>query len=98
MPRGEQTAVFEGAAYYKYEGNDRWSAFWADNSGDLHPVSAVRDGAAIVSHWGVEGAKYGRTRYELMSNGELEVTDWIQTGEGWKQFNKNTFTRIEAAD
>lgn len=98
MPRGAETAVFEGAAYYKPEGDGRWSAFWADSSGELHPVSAARDGDAIVSHWGVEDVKYGRTRYELLPNGEMEVTDWIQRDQDWRQFNQNTFTRIEAAD
>lgn len=98
MRRGEQQSFFEGTAYYRADGEGRWRAFWADSSGDLHPVSAEREGDAIVSHWGVEGAKQGRTRYELLPAGVMQVTDWIKTPEGWRQFNQNTFIKIETVE
>ncbi len=88
--------VFEGVAHYQHGDGDALSAYWADNSGDLHPIRAERDGDALVAHWGVEGAKQGRTRYELLPTGEVEVTDWIRTKDGWRQFNRNRFSR--AAD
>lgn len=89
----EGASVFEGVAYYRKAPGEKLTAFWADNSGDLHPITAVRDGQALVAHWGVEGEKQGRTRYELVSVDEIEVTDWIKTDEGWRQFNHNVFRR-----
>ena len=90
------TSTFQGVAFYRDAGDNAYDAFWADNSGDLHPVSAERDGNALVSHWGVEGGKQGRTRYELSAPSEIIVTDWIRTDEGWRQFNRNVFERVAA--
>ncbi|MEO1136990.1 MAG: hypothetical protein AAFW68_10360 [Pseudomonadota bacterium] len=93
---GGEASVFQGAAFYRLSDSAKLRAFWADNSGDLHPVSAEHDGSAIVSHWGEDGGKQGRTRYELLGSGDMMVTDWIRTPEGWRQFNRNVFTRSSA--
>jgi len=94
-----ETSTFEGVAYYRVgqEGEDIL-AFWADNTGDLHPIKATRDGDALVAHWGAPGAKQGRTRYEILPKDEVAVTDWIKTAEGWRKFNQNTFARVAAVD
>ena len=88
--------TFQGIAYYRHGEGETLAAYWADNSGDLHPIRAMRDGDALVAHWGVAGAKQGRTRYELLSSGEIDVTDWIRTGEDWRQFNRNRFVKQTA--
>ena len=94
MQVGEDaTSSFEGVAYYRNSNGDQFKAFWADNAGDLHPITAERDGSALVAHWGREGGKQGRTRYELTDAGDITVTDWIKTDDGWRQFNHNTFAR-----
>lgn len=99
MQRGEgEPSVFQGVAFYKNSDGDEYKGFWADNSGDLHSITAAREGGALIAHWGVEGAKQGRSRYELMSDDEAQVTDWIKTPEGWRQFNHNTFTRVSPSD
>ncbi|GJL91154.1 hypothetical protein [Hyphococcus sp.] len=85
--------TFEGIAHYRLANDEPLTAYWADNSGDLHPIRAEREGDALVAHWGVEGAKQGRTRYELLPAGEIEVTDWIKTADGWRQFNQNQFAK-----
>lgn len=85
--------VFQGVAYYQISDRDGLLAFWADNSGDLHPIVAARERDALVANWGVEGGKQGRTRYELLSADRMEVTDWIMTPDGWRQFNRNIFSR-----
>ena len=90
------TSVFEGVAYYRSAPGETLTAFWADNSGDLHPIVAVRDGQALVADWGVAGKKQGRTRYELVEADQMEVTDWTKTEDGWRQFNHNNFKRQNA--
>ena len=87
------TAVFEGVAYYQFLDPFNLRAFWADSSGDLHPISADWDGEALVADWGRVGEKQGRTRYELIKHDEMAVTDWIKTDEGWRQFNHSVFRR-----
>ncbi len=93
MARASGPAVFSGVAYYQLGEGETLKAFWADNSGDLHPILATREGEALISHWGVEGGKQGRTRYELLAPDQMQVTDWINTPEGWRQFNHNSFAR-----
>lgn len=90
-PAGKEPSVFEGVAFYDRVDGER--AFWADNSGDLHPIRAETDGAALIAHWGVAGAKQGRTRYEATVEGKVAVTDWLLTKEGWRRFNATTFER-----
>ncbi len=95
---GETPAVFEGIAFYKSVSDKELRAFWADNSGDLHPINAEWDGTTLVSHWGVIGKKQGRTRYDLVDDDEMVVTDWIKTEENWRQFNRNIFHRQPSID
>ena len=99
MQRGDgEVSVFEGAAYYNRADGYAIQGFWADSFGDLHPIAALAEESALVANWGVDGGKQGRTRYELLDSGEVQVTDWIKTPEGWRQFNQNTFTRAIASD
>ena len=93
-----QLQIFQGVAFYRAKRSDGFDAFWADNSGDLHPITIDLDGNALIANWGVEGAKQGRTRYELVDSQTMEVTDWIKTDEGWREFNKNEFIRLEEVD
>ena len=90
---GEQQD-FEGVAMYRGD-DEGYDAFWADTSGDFLPVSAKRDGDALISHWGKVGDKQGRTRYELVSSDKIQVTDWILTPDGWRRFNNNLFVRAD---
>lgn len=90
------TRRFEGVAHYRDNGEDGPHAYWADSSGDLHPIRVKREEGALVAHWGVAGAKQGRTRYELLDDDRVRVTDWLLTAEGWRQFNQAEFKRIAA--
>ena len=96
-PGEDRSAVFEGTAYYKHDGEGAYRAFWADSNGDLHPVAAAREASSLVVHWGRAGSKQGRTRYELVGDDEMLVTDWLLTDEGWRMFNQNSFTRAPSA-
>ena len=92
MTREGGVESFEGVGHYRPEGVDAARGYWADNTGDLHPIVARISAQAILSDWGVAGGKQGRTEYRLKDDGVV-VTDWILTADGWKQFNKATFKR-----
>lgn len=92
----ENAASFEGVAFYRLESKDELRAFWADNSGDLHPIRVERRDDGLHVEWGADGAKQGRTLYNLVSSDEMQVTDWIKTEDGWRQFNDNRFARFVA--
>lgn len=91
-PSGE-ISVFEGIGFYPAGQGKTLRAFWADNTGDLHPVSAERDGKVLTVIWGRPETELGRTRYELKSPDQMKVTDWVLTPDGWHQFNQKNLTR-----
>lgn len=92
-----KTGTFEGTAYYQTSTAETVQAIWADSNGSLHPITAAQDGAAIVAHWGSETTEQGRTRYDLQAPDRMQVTDWVKTPAGWRQFNQNTYARKKQA-
>ena len=85
--------TFTGIGHYQATESNTTAGYWADNSGDLHPLSVTIEKDAILSIWGVAGGKQGRTEYRLVGEGRMWVTDWLLTGDGWRQFNKASFVR-----
>ncbi|NCN86127.1 MAG: hypothetical protein GW808_08765 [Sphingomonadales bacterium] len=85
--------TFTGIGHYLDTDSNATVGYWADNSGDLHPLSVTIEQAAIISIWGVAGGKLGRTEYRLMDDGQIQVTDWLLTKEGWREFNRASFVR-----
>ena len=94
LPQDSGEAIrFEGIAYYRRDDSGELDAFWADSFGDLHPIVAERSSDSLLSHWGQEGGKQGRSRYKLLAADEVEVTDWIRVGDEWREFNRTTFRK-----
>ncbi|MGB5485562.1 hypothetical protein [Parasphingorhabdus sp.] len=90
-PAGDKT--FTGIGHYQATETSNTVGYWADNSGDLHPLSVKIGKDSIISIWGVAGGKLGRTEYHLTDEGRISVTDWLLTNDGWRQFNKASFVR-----
>ncbi|MEL6876015.1 MAG: hypothetical protein AAGM33_11125 [Pseudomonadota bacterium] len=84
---------FTGVGHYKATDEQRTTGYWADNGGDLHPLSVEFEDNAIVSIWGVAGKKQGRTEYRMTAADRLMVTDWLLTASGWREFNRAEFVR-----
>lgn len=85
--------AFTGIGHYRLSTEPKISGYWVDNSGDLHPLSAAREADRLLTIWGKAGSKMGRTEYQLLPDGSLQVTDWQLTTEGWKMFNKAVFQK-----
>lgn len=85
------TRVFEGVAHYRTT-ETGIEGYWADTTGDLHPISAEADDAALTSQWGRAGGEQGRSEYRFTETG-MTVTDWLLTAEGWREFNRTDFER-----
>lgn len=86
---------FKGVGYYRQSSDNNFEGFWADNSGDMHPLNAALEDNVLMTTWGVAGKKLGRTQYDLSNTNQMIVTDWIMNKGAWQQFNQNTFTRRE---
>lgn len=90
------TNGFIGIGHYKLSKEPKVEGYWADNSGDLHPLSAATEADRILTLWGKAGSKMGRTEYHLLPDGKLQVTDWQLTSKGWEEFNKAVFQKQPA--
>jgi hypothetical protein len=87
--------LFEGTAYYKPAGENKYVATWFDSGGDMHPIVSTSDETTLTSLWGTPETKLGKTVYKLLDSKTVEVVDFIQKKDGsWQQFGKNTLTRM----
>ncbi len=92
MDRESKTVTFRGHGYYTHGSKD---GFWADTSGDLHPMVTSYSDNMLSTIWGKAGGKQGRSNYTLKSDGSIEVVDWILQENGWREFNRTQFQRAE---
>lgn len=89
---------FTGIGHYRLSDGTNFDGYWADNSGDLHPLAAQAKTDRLTSIWGKAGAKQGRTEYLLLPDGHIQVTDWLLTKTGWREFNKAIFRKQTTGD
>ena len=86
--------TFEGHAYYRPAGEGRYRGMWFDNSGQLRPLDARRDGDALVSKWGTPETEEGETTYRLTSDSRMEIVDRVKSKDGtWREFGRSIVTR-----
>jgi hypothetical protein len=87
---GDPRSLFEGAAVYKDQGKGELTATWWDSRGATHPIRASVTENAMTSNWG----ENGRTVYQLLPSGELEVVDSVKRPDGaWGEFARATLKR-----
>ncbi|MEQ9450174.1 MAG: VOC family protein [Pseudomonadales bacterium] len=91
--KADDEPVFAGVAYYQPAEAGGFTAFWADSSGDLHQISASQTERSLEAIWGSAEEKLGRTRYELLDQDRLRITDWISQDGQWRQFNQGEYVR-----
>jgi len=86
--------LFEGSATYQ-SGDASLEGFWADSNGALHPIFARWEGGELISHWGHPSTEQGRSHYKLNGDDSLTVTDWVLTREGWREFMRVEYRRMD---
>ncbi|HYM81818.1 MAG TPA: hypothetical protein VEY91_10490 [Candidatus Limnocylindria bacterium] len=93
--RAGTTRVFEGHGYYwRAEGWGEHRGAWFDSEGERHPIEATFDGRVLLSTWGTESTKLGRTAYRLIDPATIVLVDSIRTANGtWKEFTRATLTQ-----
>lgn len=89
-----QTRVFEGHAYYRDAGVDKYEADWFDSRGITFPIRARLEGDTLVSLWGSTETEEGKSTYRLIDNNTLEVVDSVKQKDGsWREFGRVTLKR-----
>mgnify|MGYP003575646260 FL=1 len=86
--------VFEGQAYYRSDGNDKYSAQWFDSRGVTFPIKAQLDGKTLVAWWGSPSTEEGKSTYQLIDETTLEVVDAVKQKDGtFREFGRAKLKR-----
>lgn len=87
--------TFEGQAYYRPSGPDRYRGMWFDNAGMFRPLEAHRDGDALISKWGTPQTEEGETTYRLMSDTRMDIIDRVKSKDGtWREFGRSSVEKM----
>lgn len=74
--------VFEGQAYYRSAGVDKYVAHWFDSRGVAFPIKAQLDGNTLVAWWGSAETEQGKSTYQLIDETTMEVVDSVKQKDG----------------
>lgn len=77
-----QKQIFEGQAYYRSAGGDKYEAHWFDSRGITFPIKAQLEGDSLVAWWGSPETEKGKSIYRLVDDGTLEVVDSVEQEDG----------------
>jgi len=91
----EKSRVFEGQAYYRPDGGDKYIAHWFDSRGVTFPIKAQLDRDTLVAWWGSAETEEGKSTYQLIDDSTLEVVDSVKQKDGtFREFAKARLKRI----
>lgn len=76
---------FSGRAGYAMRGGALTGGAWIDSAGNGYALSPNFQGGALIVGWGSERVN-GRSEYRIEGDGDLIVTDSIETPQGWRPF------------
>jgi hypothetical protein len=93
-PGTERASIFMGRGVHQSEDGNVFGQ-WIDNRGDMHDLDGSITDTELLVYWGEPTDTLGRSRYRVLDDGTIQVTDWILREDGWRQFNDNVFVRIE---
>jgi len=86
--------IFEGKAYYRENGVDKYAAHWFDSRGVTFPIKAQLEGNTLIASWGSPETEEGRSTYQLINNTTMEVVDSVKQKDGtFREFGRVTLKR-----
>lgn len=86
--------LFEGQAYYRSDGADKYVAHWFDSRGVTFPIKAQLDGSTLVAWWGSPETEQGKSTYQLIDDTTMEVVDSVKQKDGtYREFGRAKLNR-----
>ncbi len=86
--------LFEGQAYYRPSGVDKYVAHWFDSRGVTFPIKAQLDGSTLVAWWGTPETEEGKSTYQLIDETTMEIVDSVKLKDGtFREFGRAKLTR-----
>ena len=90
------TRIFEGQAYYRPDGADKYTAHWFDSRGVTFPIKAQLEGNTLVASWGTPETEEGKSTYQLLDDTTLEVVDSVKQKDGtFREFGRAKLKRAQ---
>ncbi len=87
--------LFEGQAYYRPDGVDRYVAHWFDSRGVTFPIKAQLDGSTLVAWWGTPETEEGKSTYQLIDETTMEVVDSVKLKDGtFREFGRAKLKKL----
>jgi len=87
--------VFEGQAYYRSNGVDKYIAHWFDSRGVTFPIKAQLEGNILVAWWGSSKTEEGKSTYQLIDETTMEVVDSVKQKDGtFREFGRAKLKRM----
>ena len=87
--------IFEGQAYYRSAGVDKYQAHWFDSRGTSFPIRAQLDGNTLTAWWGTPETEEGKSTYQLIDETTMEVVDSVKQKDGtFREFARITVKRL----
>ena len=86
--------IFEGQAYYRANGVDKYAAHWFDSRGVSFPIKAQLDRHTLIASWGSPETEEGKSTYQLIDEATMEVVDSVKQKDGtFREFGRATLKR-----
>lgn len=87
--------IFEGQAYYRSAGVDKYQAHWFDSRGTTFPIRAILEGNTMTAWWGSPETEEGKSTYKLIDDVTMEVVDSVKQQDGaFREFARVTLKRL----
>ena len=87
--------VFEGQAYYRSNGVDKYVAHWFDSRGVSFPIKAQLESSTLVAFWGTTDTEEGKSTYQLIDETTMEVVDLVKQKDGtFREFGRVKLKRL----
>ena len=86
--------IFEGQAYYRSNGVDKYSAHWFDSRGISFPIKAQLEGNTLIAWWGSPETEEGKSTYQLIDEVTMEIVDSVKQKDGtFREFGRARLKR-----
>jgi hypothetical protein len=76
-PANGKSIAFTGNGRYQRQGNQHWIGNWSDSTGAAYGIQPTFTQGALVVDWGPDAPVRGRSEYQILSSGQLQIDDYV---------------------
>lgn len=85
--------ILKSHAYYQPKSDSLYEGTWFDSRGVTFPVRGILKDSSFTVNWGSPETEQGKTIYTLVSDTELEVTDYFLRETTYVKFGETVYKK-----